>query len=425
MQPARVAQAIQAAARAGWLCPSPAAGDDGRALLVHDLDLLDRHLDLLRASLPDGALHAVAVKANPVAAILDHLAARGFGLEAASAAELRLALERLPPERVLYDAPARTLDELRRAAQAGVHLHLDRLQELERLEAVLGGRPPGGPVGLRINPAVGPGRVEATSTAMAGGKFGADLSAEREAILEAFARRPWLSWLHAHVGSAGMAVEQIAEAAGRLQALAEEIAARGGRVVGLDIGGGVPVPDEGEEPAFVALAEALRARAPGLFDGRFRLATELGRSLHQAAGVALSRVEVVRRSGGRNLAVVHLGADLFLRAVYQPAAFRHRISVHRPDGEPVSGPKAPWDVHGPLCFAGDRLAKGLLLPPIREGDVLAIHDAGAYTLAMWSRFNSRPAPGLMGLRGLEGRLLQRPEREEEVLAFWRRGAAEA
>lgn len=416
MEAARTAQAIDLALAGGWLRPSIQAGDLGRTLLVHDLDAVDFRVAELRAAFPTSTLHAIAIKANPVGGLLDHLVGLGCGLEAASRAELRLALDRLPPDRIVWDAPARTLDELRLAVASGVHLNLDRLDELDRLKAVLGGSTPRGVVGLRVNPGVGPGRVQATSTAVAGSKFGADLANEEAAILTAFAETPWLSALHVHVGSTGMSVEQLAQGAAAIVGLADRIEAAGGRVDCLDLGGGVPSEEAG--PDFSALARALGDACPGLLGGGRRLITEMGRSIHAAAGLALSRVEAVRRTGGRRLATIHLGADLFVRAVYRPAWWRHRITVHAPDGSPLQGPKAPWDVVGPLCFSGDRLAKGLLLPELHEGDIVAIHDVGAYTLSMWSRYNSRPAPAVLGLRGDRAVLLKPEEEEGEILRFW-------
>ncbi len=414
MDEARTRQIIELALAGGWLCPSVRAGDRGRALVVHDLDRVQSRVEELRAAFPASTLHAVAIKANPVGGVLDHLVGLGCGLEAASRAELRLALDRLPPERIVYDAPARTMDELRLALESGVHLNLDRLGELERVRALLGGARPRGRIGLRVNPGIGAGRVQATSTAVAGSKFGADLLHEEAEIIEAFVQNEWLRGLHVHVGSYGMSLEQIAEGAASIAALAERIEAAGGRVDHLDLGGGMP--DEGG--TFAELAGAIEAAAPGVLGGERGLVTEMGRSIHAAAGLALSRVEAVRITGGRRLATIHLGADLFVRAVYRPAWWRHRITVHAPDGSPRQGPKAPWDVVGPLCFSGDRLAKGLLLPEVFEGDIVAVHDAGAYTLSMWSRYNSRPAPGVLAVTGDRAVMVKAEEAEAEIVGFW-------
>ncbi|MCK6505164.1 diaminopimelate decarboxylase [Myxococcota bacterium] len=422
MQPARLRQAVELAVAHGWLCPDPAAGDRGAAVVVHDLDAVDARLADLRRAAPDDALHAVAIKANPVGGVLDHLARQGVGLEAASKVELLLALRRLPPQRVVFDSPCKTFDDLRLALDRGVLLNLDSLAELDRVVRLLdGGRPPG-PVGLRVNPDVGPGAIAATSTAMAGSKFGVELATERDRVIRAFQRWPWLTALHVHVGSQGCSRDQLVAGAQAITSLAGEVRAAGGRVDWLDVGGGLPVDADGVPPDFAAWGQALRDRVPALFQGPHRVVTEMGRSLHAQAGVVLSRVEAVKQSGGRRIAVLHVGADLFVRAAYAPNRWRHRLAVLDPRGIPKQGPRMPWDVVGPLCFSGDRLAKGAQLPPILPGDLVAVHDAGAYTLSMWSRYNSRQAPAVIGLRGERAELLKAAETVEQVAAFWGEGA---
>lgn len=418
MRPERLQQAVAAAVAGGWLCPDPADGDRGAAVVVHDLDALDERLDALTRAFPADTLHAAAIKANPVAGVLDHLAGRGLGLEAASKVELHLALRRLPAGRLVFDSPCKTVDDLRQALDRGVLLHLDSMDELDRVLRILDGGAPRGPVGFRVNPDVGPGAIAATSTAMAGSKFGVDLAAERQRVVDAFTRWPWLRALHVHVGSQGCDLDQLVAGAAAIDDLAAQVRSVGGRVDWLDIGGGLPVAADGGLPAFAEYGAALRAKVPGLFQGPHRLVTEMGRSLHTQPGVVLSRVEATKRSGGRRIAVLHVGADLFVRAAYLPARWRHPISVHHPDGQPMTGPRMPWDVVGPLCFSGDRLAKGAQLPPIQPGDLIAIHDAGAYTLSMWSRYNSRQAPAVLGLRGDQAILLKAAETVEQVEAFW-------
>ena len=133
-----------------------------------------------------------------------------------------------------------------------------------------------------------------------------------------------------------------------------------------------------------------------------------------------SRVEYTKIAGGRSIAVIHAGADLFVRAAYAPQHWHHRVSVFDAGGSPKGGALSPWDVAGPLCFSGDLVARERLLPPIEPGDIVVVHDAGAYTLSMWSRYNSRRAPAVHGFEGETPRLrlLKRAETEDEVRRFW-------
>ena len=190
----------------------------------------------------------------------------------------------------------------------------------------------------------------------------------------------------------------------------------------IDVGGGLPVEYRADEggPSFIDHAAALRRAVPRLFDGRWRVATEFGRSIHAKAGWLASRVEATKVAGCRRIAIIHAGADMFVRAVYDPARWFHRLSVFTATGAPKDGPVAPWDVAGPLCFSGDLVAHACALPAIGRGDVVVVHDAGAYTLAMWSRYNSRQAPAVWGYEGTPPalRLLKPVESLDDLLRFW-------
>ncbi len=388
--------------------------------VVVDLAALDATAAAVRAALPTLRLH-FALKALPLPAVAQRLGAAGFGLEAASGPELELALALAPAADVVYDAPVKTDAELRRALDTGVLLHADHLDELERIAALRPG--PGARVGLRVNPGLPPGRIAATTTASPGSKFGEDLRAHRAAIVAAFARHPWLRGLLVHIGSQGEDPARIVEGARALCALAAEIRAAGGHVDSLDLGGGLPV-DYGADPVgpadadVHAFAAALRAGAPALFHGEPVVRMEPGRRLVAKAAVVVSRVEAAKWSGGRRILLTHAGADLFVRTAYQPETWPHRLSLHQPSGAPVAGDPVETDVAGPLCFSGDRLATARLLPPAVRGDRLVVHDAGAYTLAMWSRYNSRRSPPVFGWDGAALSLLRAGESTADVLAFW-------
>lgn len=414
----RVRLVIEAATRAGVL------GSDTPVLMFHDLDAFRAGLAALRAAFPPGALHAVAMKANPVGALLAEARALGFGVECASEVEVEHALRLgfAGPD-VVFDSPAKTVREIDRALASDVTVNADNLGEIERIAARLAAKPSRSVVGLRVNPVVGGGTIAASSTATRTSKFGVTLDEHRAAIVDAFARHPWLVGLHAHVGSQGCALDRMVESARRLVDLAVEIEARRGRAVTLlDIGGGLPVDYTSDDvrPTFAEYAALLRQRVPELFSGRFRLVTEQGRSVFAKGGWVASRVEHTKRAGGRDIAVVHVGADLFVRTAYLPATWPHRITVHDPAGALKQGPASPWDIAGPLCFSGDLLAEGRALPPVEAGDFVVVHDAGAYTLSMWSRYNSRRAPAVFGytLDPTSLRLLKAAETVDDVLRFW-------
>jgi diaminopimelate decarboxylase len=195
------------------------------------------------------------------------------------------------------------------------------------------------------------------------------------------------------------------------------------RVTAVDIGGGLAVAYRPEDvaPTFQEYASTLRREAPELFEPRVRLITEFGRAVHAPVGFAATRVEYVEQRAGRSLAYTHLGADFLLRAAYAPADWYYDVVVLDGDGnEKTRNNLSEWTVSGPLCFAGDLIARDRSLPAIAEGDWLLIRDVGAYSLSMWSRHCSRSMPPVIGLDGSRLRVLRQAETSEDVVAFWSR-----
>ncbi|MBW1603363.1 diaminopimelate decarboxylase [Streptomyces sp. JJ66] len=394
---------LRAAVREGLLDPE-------NALLAGfvDLDGVAASVAALHAAFPDvPTLHTFAAKANCLVPVLAELRALGMGCEVASPGELAQALAAgFAPERIVFDSPAKTRAELRHALELGVALNVDNFQELERLDALLGASGTGtaARLGVRVNPQVGEGGIGAMSTATATSKFGIPLTDDgnRQRLLDAYAARPWLTWVHTHVGSQGCPLELIADGVARAVGFAEEVNARLGRrqVTGVDIGGGLPVNFGGEEhtPEFPAYVAHLRERAPALFSGRYRVVTEFGRALLAKNGFTAAYVEYTKSAGGRAIAVTHAGAQVAARTVFLPEAWPLRLTAHDPTGAEKQGEPVPQDIAGPCCFVGDLLARARPLPPLDPGDLIALLDTGAYYYSTPFHYNSLPEPAVHGAR---------------------------
>ncbi|MET9257766.1 diaminopimelate decarboxylase [Streptomyces sp. NPDC003717] len=349
-------------------------------------------------------LHAFAVKAAPLVPVLRLLHEEGVGAEVASPGELALARAAgVPAERTVLDSPAKTPAELREALASGVALNADNPQEVARLDALVAAATgPLPPLGVRVNPQIGGGSIEALSTATATSKFGVALRDEgaREWVVRAYLERPWLTRLHAHTGSQGIPLALMAEGAAAAYALAEEINERAGRrqVDTLDIGGGLPVnfASDATTPTYAEYARVLREAVPGLFDRRYGLVTEFGRSLLAKHGTVVARVEYAKSAGGRPVAVTHAGVQVATRTVYAPGAWPLRIAAYDAGGRPKTGPEVVQDVAGPACFAGDLLATGRALPLLEQGDYAAALDTGAYYFAHHYAYNSLARPAVYG-----------------------------
>ncbi|MFD6437784.1 diaminopimelate decarboxylase [Streptomyces venezuelae] len=381
------------------------------------------------AVVPPGTpvLHAFAVKATPLVPVLRLLRAAGIGAEVASPGELALARAAgMPPTATVLDSPAKTPAELREALALGIAVNADNPQELARIDAMTRSALTGSPLGIRVNPQIGGGAIDALSTATATSKFGVPLRDEdaREWVVRAFLDRPWLTRLHAHSGSQGMPLEKMVRGVAAAYELAEEINERAGRqqVDTVDIGGGLPVNfgSDDETPTHAQYARRLKSRVPGLLDGRYGIVTEFGRSLLAKHGTVLARVEYAKRAGGRPIAVTHAGVQVATRTVYAPASWPLRIAAFDAKGLPKSGPAVGQDVAGPACFAGDLLAENRPLPLLEPGDYVAALDTGAYYFAQHYSYNSLARPGVHGFAAdadaVRFAVVREPQTLDEIVA---------
>jgi diaminopimelate decarboxylase len=365
-----------------------AADRFGTPLYVTDLDLAAASARAWTEAFP-GALVTFAVKANPDPALLRRLAAEGTGFEVVGPVELALALRAgVDPQRVVVNGVGQTDADLAAALSSGALVNAESLGALEALLRSGAGR-----IGIRLNPGIAADTHPHLATGAASSKFGIALEELPEArrALNAAGRR--LESIGAHVGSDIPGVEPFAELAQLLARLAADF-----ETERMDLGGGFAgAPGD--------LAAAIR---PNLRDAS-RLILEPGRGIVATAGWLLTRVVRVQRHG-------HLIADAGMTELLRPMLYgaRHPVSVLRP-GTAVG--EGPWTLSGPVCEAGDVLARDLALGPgVGEGTLLAIGQVGAYGLAMASGYNGRLLPAQAVIESGTVRLSRRRQSFEDVIA---------
>lgn len=363
-------------------------------------------LRTLTHDLPARLLYAV--KANPNPAVLRVMRSEGLGLDVVSPGE-RVLAERLgfAPEQVLFSANNLTDAEMRAAQESGVLLNIG---ERSRLEA-FGQAFPGARVCLRLNPKVEAGHHEHVVTADASSKFGipAEEIASAQAVAEAHDLR--VVGLHQHIGSGIRDVAPFEQAVRVLLNAAEAFP----RLEFVNVGGGIGIPyrpdqepleaDRFQRAVGAPLRHFLEAHPSGGLSFWF----EPGRFLVAEAGVFLVRVNTLKRVSGRVFAGTNSGMGHLMRpAVY--GAYHGVYNLSNPEG-----PLKPYDVVGNVCEGGDVFARQRPVQQIREGDLLAVLDAGAYGMAMASTYNLRPLPAEVMIRP-DGRLdLARRRRPPEEL----------
>ncbi len=405
-------------------------GDD-TAVIFYDLSLIESNIARLKYHTGDiEALHTSAVKANPLVSVLAKLIELDIGVETATLPELYMALETgFAPDRIVFDSPAKTIVELEYAIERNVHMNADSPEELSRIANILKRIETKSTFGLRVNPQVGSGDIEITSTAGKHSKFGVPLDRFKDQIIEAYGKYSWLTGIHVHIGSQGMPLDKLVEGIRKLYDLAEEInqllekRGAGNRIEIVDIGGGMPVTylENTPMPNIDDYFGKLKTAVPGLFSGKYKIITEFGRYIHANAGWAISRVEYVKNYDKKNYAVIHLGADMFIRECYDRGNWPHEFSALTSEGKIKLGKQVKYDIAGPLCFSGDIISEKVKLPELNPGDYVTIHDTGAYTTSMWSRYNSRQMPTIIGYYndGEKIEVLKHRESLMDIYKFWK------
>lgn len=378
--------------------------NDNPAVVVYSLQMIYDRIEHIKHIFPPNTLHAIAVKANPLIHILKKLKKFDVGLEAASLPELYMAQQMgYAHTNMVYDSPSKTAEELSYALKLGVYINADSFNELNRIDALVHNTESPSKIGIRINPQIGTGSIKSTSVAGKISKFGIPLKDNREKIIESYLKYNWLNGIHVHIGSQGISINQLVAGLKIVYDLAMEIDSKlrqlGRKLEYFDIGGGFPVSyTKAEQPLLIKnYVAAIKQEFPKLFSNSFKVITEFGRFIHANAAFAISKVEYVKVEKDYKILSIHLGADFLLRKAYNPTDWHHEISILDKDGNLKTGvDSTTYSIAGPLCFAGDFVAKNISLPKVEEGDYVIIHDVGAYTLSMWSRYNSRQIPLVLG-----------------------------
>jgi diaminopimelate decarboxylase len=363
----------------------------GTPIYVTDLDAAADRAAAWRAALP-GALVAFAVKANPDPALLRRLAGEAFGFEVVGPVELALAVRAgAAADRIVVNGVGQTDEDLGAALATGA---LVNAESLGALRALLAAARDGARIGIRVNPALDAATHPHLATGSASSKFGIGLDEVPEALRQVRDAGVRLASIGAHVGSDVGDVETFARLAGILAPLADEAGARL-----IDMGGGfVGSPDR--------WAAAVRASLPDAS----RLIVEPGRSVVADAGWLVTRVIRVQPRG-------HLVADAGMTELIRPMLYgaTHPVELVAP-GATLPHP-GPWTLSGPVCEAGDELARDLDLgTDAGAGALLAIGRVGAYGAAMASGYNGRLRPAQAVIDGGALRLSRRRETVEDVIA---------
>lgn len=366
---------------------------------AYDRSLITKRVEQLRSAFPEDIHLHYAIKANPMPAVVQHLARLVDGFDVASAGELKTVLDTpMAPEKISFAGPGKTEHELRQAVAAGIVVNLESEREMEVLAQA------GNQVGIRpkavvrVNPDF---ELKASGMKMGGGpkQFGVD--AENVPALLARMRELELEFFGFHIfsGSQNLRADSIADAQTKTFDLANRLAADApGPLRLLNLGGGLGIPYfPGDTPLdLLAVGEHLAELTPRLRQNfpEAEFVIELGRYIVGEAGVYVSRVLDRKVSRGQTFLVTdgglhhHLAASgnfgQVIRKNY-PVVVANRVV---PEGEPQTA-----SVVGPLCTPLDLLGDRMSIGHAGVGDLIAVLQSGAYGLtASPTRFLGHPEP---------------------------------
>ena len=353
---------------------------------AYDRALLTRRVAELRAALPAGIKLHYAMKANPMPALVGHMARLVDGIDVASGGELRVALDSgADPHEISFAGPGKRHGELRQAVAAGILINIESFREVAELGAIR--QATGWPVrvAVRVNPDF---ELKGSGMKMGGGpkQFGVD--AEEVPALLAEIGRAGLAFegFHLFAGSQNLRPEAIVEAQTRTFELVLRLAAHApGPVRLLNIGGGFGIPYfPGDRPLDLGpVAENLRARLPEVLSSlpHAEVVIELGRYLVGEAGVYVCEVVDRKVSRGQVYLVTNGGLHHHLAA---SGNFGQVIRKNYPvavGNRMHGGEREVATVVGPLCTPLDVLAEKTELARAEVGDLVVVFQSGAYGLS--------------------------------------------
>jgi len=418
----------------------------GTPLYVYSAGTILDHYQRLDAALaPLDHLICYAVKANSNRAILKFLAGEGAGFDIVSGGELyRVLTAGGDAARCTFAGVGKSREEIEYALEKGVYsFNVESEAELEYIARIAGAKNLRAPIALRANPDIDPHTHDYISTGSHENKFGIALD-RIAAVYERTAkmRNIDIVGVQMHIGSQITEAAPFAEAIKKVVPIVRDLKSKYG-IKFFSVGGGLGIVYESsfesgakewwdsrtDKSKSLSIQQYVDAILPSLRELKLKILLEPGRLLVGNAGVLLTRVRYIKRTGQKKFAIVDAGMnDLIRPALYH--SYHEIVPVEEPRsvGEAVSFPSSKSksmrksknkteriDIVGPVCESGDFFALDREMPTVQEGDLLAIMSAGAYGFVMASNYNSRPLPAEALVRGNKFALIRKRQMPEDLV----------
>jgi diaminopimelate decarboxylase len=392
------------------------AAEVGTPVYIYSYATLKRHYEVFDKALA-GHKHIIcySVKSNSNLAVLRALVALGAGADTVSRGEIFRALRvGADPKKIVFSGVGKREDEIAYALEQGilafnVESHSE-LAAIERVAARVGKR---APISLRVNPDVDAETHPYISTGLKKNKFGIPVAEARRTFLEARAmKHVEVVGIDCHIGSQLTKTSPFKDAIARLGELARSLVGEGVTIRYVDIGGGLGIPYNQEDPPSPAEYGRAIEDAMTAFSGLdVTLICEPGRVIVGNAGVLVTRTLYLKQGEIKNFVIVDAAMnDLIRPALYDSYHAIWAVTKQRAPESYVA------DVVGPICETTDFLARDRALgQKPAEGDLLALMSAGAYGFTMSSNYNTRPRAAEVMVKGDQYAVVRKREELEELV----------
>lgn len=388
------------------------AEEYGTPLYIYSAATLRRHFKAFDSAFNElDHLTCYSIKANSNLAVLKLLAAEGAGMDIVSGGELYRALKAgVTPEKIVYSGVGKRDSEIREALEAKILMfNVESVAELKRINTVASDMGMTAKVSFRINPDVDPQTHPYISTGMQENKFGLDIENSLAAYtLAAELENVEPVGMDCHIGSQLTKIDPFLEALDKLLNFNEKLKGLGINIKYLDLGGGLGIPYDKEEPPHPSeFGKALSAKLKGL---PLKVIFEPGRVIAGNAGIMVTQVVYTKSNPTKNFLIV----DAAMNDLIRPSLYG---SYHRIGEVELKGRQHQrFDIVGPICESGDFLARDRELPTVDQGERLVVYSAGAYGFTMASNYNTRPRACELLVDGSNVTVARKRETYEDLIA---------
>ena len=393
------------------------AEEVGTPFYLYSTATLQRHFDAFDSGF-NGMKHQTcfAVKACSNLSILNIFAQMGGGADIVSGGELFRAMKAgVDPQKIIYSGVGKTRTEIREALEADILMfNVESPQELDRIQEIAAEMKITARIAFRINPDVDPKTHAYISTGLAKNKFGIPVDEALQEYLRAKKMENIeIVGVSCHIGSQLTQIEPFIEALRKVKKFVVGLEQEGIGIQYLDLGGGVGIVYDDEQPPHpVDYAAAIRAE---LGDVDCTLILEPGRVITGNAGILVTEVQYTKVNTGGEKEKRFIIADAAMNDLARPSLYSafHEILPVREPAENAA--KHQVDVVGPICETGDFMAKDRMMPEVQPGELLAVMSCGAYGFSMASTYNSRPKVAEVLVNGDQFRVIRERESYEDLV----------